>query len=64
MNALFLAVIGVAMILGGYLLYSRYLGSRIYKLNASFRTPAHTLEDGVDYAPPTSTCSGCTTSPP
>lgn len=51
MNALFLAVIGVAMMLGGYFLYSRYLGSRIYKLNASFRTPAHALEDGVDYVP-------------
>ncbi|MEZ2122043.1 carbon starvation protein A [Corynebacterium sp. CCM 9203] len=51
MNALFLAIIGVAMMLGGYFLYSRYLGSRIYKLNASFRTPAHTMEDGIDYVP-------------
>src|SRR5699024_10053228 len=51
MNSLILAVVGVAMMVAGYLLYSRYLGRRVYKLSASFRTPAHELADGVDYVP-------------
>src|SRR5690606_28527425 len=28
-----------------------YLGRRVYRLNASFTTPAHELRDGVDYVP-------------
>lgn len=46
-----LAAIGIAMVLAGYLLYSKYLGSRVYRLNARFRTPSHELEDGVDFVP-------------
>src|SRR5690625_1361590 len=51
MNSLILAVIGVAMMIAGYLLYSKYLGRRIYKLHAGFRTPAHELRDGADVIP-------------
>ncbi|EST36080.1 carbon starvation protein CstA [Streptomycetaceae bacterium MP113-05] len=51
MNALPLLLIGLAMFAGGYLLYSKFLGNRVYKLDASFRTPAHELQDGVDYVP-------------
>ncbi|GGH44426.1 carbon starvation CstA family protein [Microbacterium album] len=51
MNALILLVIGLAMFAAGYLLYSRFLGRRVFQLNASFRTPAHELSDGVDYVP-------------
>ncbi|MFK5633405.1 MULTISPECIES: carbon starvation protein A [unclassified Ornithinimicrobium] len=51
MNSLTLAVIGVAMILAGYFLYSKYLATRIYALDDSLPTPAHQLEDGVDYVP-------------
>ncbi|SCK22905.1 carbon starvation protein A [Streptomyces sp. WMMB 322] len=51
MNALPLLLIGLAMFAGGYLLYSKYLGNRVYKLDASYKTPAHELQDGVDYVP-------------
>lgn len=51
MNSVLLAAIGIAMVLAGYFLYSKYLGSRVYRLNAGFRTPAHELEDGVDFVP-------------
>src|SRR5699024_10595840 len=37
-NSLILAVVGVAMMVAGYLLYSRFLGRRVFKLRASFRT--------------------------
>lgn len=51
MNSLLLAVIGIAMIVTGYLVYSRYLAQRIYALDDSRPTPAHTERDGVDYVP-------------
>ncbi|MFD1831204.1 carbon starvation protein A [Streptomyces desertarenae] len=51
MNALLLLVIGLAIFAGGYVLYSKFLGNRVYKLDASFQTPAHELQDGVDYVP-------------
>ncbi|AGF73439.1 carbon starvation CstA family protein [Corynebacterium halotolerans] len=51
MNSLILVGIGLAMMIAGYLLYSRFLGKRIYQLSPSYRTPAHTMKDGVDYVP-------------
>ena len=51
MNSVVLAVVGVAMMVLGYVLYSRFLARRVYKLQDSFVTPAHELDDGVDYVP-------------
>ncbi|BAP14226.1 carbon starvation protein CstA [Alcanivorax sp. NBRC 101098] len=35
----------------GYFVYSRFIASRIYKLDPNFRTPAHAFEDGIDFVP-------------
>lgn len=51
MNSLVLALVGVAMMLLGYFFYSKFLARRIYKLDESYVTPAHTENDGVDYVP-------------
>lgn len=51
MNSLVLALTGVAMMLAGYAFYSKFLATRIYAFNDSLATPAHQLEDGVDYVP-------------
>ena len=51
MNSLILAVIGIAMMALGYALYSRFLAKRLYRLDATFKTPAHTQRDGVDFVP-------------
>ncbi|WP_257160512.1 carbon starvation CstA family protein [Corynebacterium cystitidis] len=51
MNSLVLVLIGLTMMIGGYLLYSRFLGSKVYQLSDNYKTPAHTMEDGVDYVP-------------
>ncbi|QPK79456.1 carbon starvation protein A [Corynebacterium lizhenjunii] len=51
MNSLALVIVGLAMMLTGYALYSRFLGAKIYRLSESYLTPAHTMEDGVDYVP-------------
>lgn len=41
----------VAFYAFGYFVYSRYIATRIFELRAGHPTPAHTLEDGVDYVP-------------
>ena len=44
-------LLGIAIFALGYFVYSRYLARRVYQLNDSFKTPAHELQDGVDYVP-------------
>ena len=51
MNSLILVIIGVAMMLAGYLIYSKFLGKSIFRLSENYTTPAHRLKDGVDYVP-------------
>ncbi|WP_300269332.1 carbon starvation protein A [Microbacterium sp.] len=51
MSSLLLMLIGLALFAFGYFVYSKYLAKRVYKLDASFKTPAHELNDGVDYVP-------------
>lgn len=50
-NSVLLAGIGIAMVLAGYALYSKYLATRVYRLSDRVPTPAHALADGVDYVP-------------
>lgn len=35
----------------GWHFYSRYIAEKVFKLDPSFRTPAHEFEDGTDYVP-------------
>jgi carbon starvation protein len=51
MGSLVLMIIGLAMFAGGYFIYSKYLARRVFQLDSSFKTPAHELNDGVDYVP-------------
>ncbi|KAB1944914.1 carbon starvation CstA family protein [Brevibacterium linens] len=51
MGSLLIMIIGLAMLIAGYLLYSKFLGRKIFKLDDSFTTPSHELHDGVDYVP-------------
>ncbi|OHR21788.1 carbon starvation protein A [Corynebacterium sp. HMSC034A01] len=51
MSSLILVLIGLAMMAAGYLLYSKFLGKRVYQLSDAYTTPAHTMEDGVDFVP-------------
>ncbi|TRW48279.1 carbon starvation protein A [Aliidiomarina halalkaliphila] len=51
MNAIFVLLAGIGAMALGYLLYSKFIAERIYKLDPNFRTPAHEFEDGVDFVP-------------
>jgi carbon starvation protein len=50
-SAILLAGLALGAFALGYLVYSRFLAERIFRLDPSFVTPAHALEDGVDYVP-------------
>lgn len=51
MNAVYLMFIGLGILYLGYRFYSTYIAQKIYKLDPEFRTPAHEMNDGVDYVP-------------
>lgn len=51
MNSLVILAVGLAGLVFGYFVYSKFIASKILKLNESFATPSHELEDGVDYVP-------------
>ncbi|TVS11231.1 MAG: carbon starvation protein A [Wenzhouxiangella sp.] len=51
MNAIALMLIGLGAFALGYLFYSRFIADKIYGLDDSRTTPAHEMEDGVDYVP-------------
>ncbi len=51
MTPLLAAICCFAIYFVGYQVYARYLAVRIFRLSADRETPAHTLEDGVDYVP-------------
>ncbi|KIP52625.1 carbon starvation protein CstA [Leucobacter komagatae] len=51
MNPVLLMLLGITIFALGYFVYSRYLAKRVYQLDGGFQTPAHELEDGVDYVP-------------
>ena len=51
MSSIVLLLVGLAAFATGYLVYSRYVAQKIYRLDPDFRTPAHEFEDGVDFLP-------------
>ena len=51
MSAIILLLLGLGGMAAGYFVYSRFIASRIYRLDPNFRTPAHEFEDGVDFVP-------------
>ena len=51
MNGLLLVIIGVVLLLAGYIFYGRWLCKQWGVGEGKEPTPAHTMEDGVDYVP-------------
>lgn len=51
MNGLVLLIISIAILLCGYIFYGRYLCKKWGIGEKDVPTPAHTMEDGVDYVP-------------
>ncbi|RUO49937.1 carbon starvation protein A [Pseudidiomarina donghaiensis] len=51
MNAILLMLLGLGAMFLGYVIYSKFIAEKIFKLDPNFRTPAHEFEDGVDFVP-------------
>jgi carbon starvation protein len=51
MQSVMIVVLGVAGMAFGWFVYSRFIATKIYQLDPDFVTPAHALNDGVDYHP-------------
>ncbi|MEX1258445.1 MAG: carbon starvation protein A [Gemmatimonadota bacterium] len=51
MNAILLAAIGLGAFALGYRFYSKFIAEKLYRLSEDFVTPAHELEDGIDFVP-------------
>jgi carbon starvation protein len=51
MPAIVVAVAVAALFALGFIYYSKYLATKVYALDPAFVTPAHELQDGVDYVP-------------
>ncbi len=51
MNAVTLAVVGLASLFLGYRFYSKFIAEKIYRLDPTFETPSHTMRDDIDYIP-------------
>ena len=46
-----IVILGIAGMTFGWFVYSKFIATKIYQLDPDFVTPAHELNDGVDYHP-------------
>lgn len=51
MSAVVVVLLGIGAMCLGYFVYSKFIAERVFRLDPNFRTPAHELEDGVDFVP-------------
>lgn len=51
MSAIIVALLGIGGMALGYFVYSKFIAERIFQLDPNYRTPAHEMEDGVDFVP-------------
>ena len=51
MSSVMIVLLGLAGFSFGWFVYSRFIAQKIYKLDPNFVTPAHQVNDGVDYVP-------------
>jgi carbon starvation protein len=51
MQSAILILLGLAGMAFGWFVYSRFIATRIFRLEPDFVTPAHQFNDGVDYVP-------------
>src|SRR5699024_10346086 len=51
MNAVLVAILGLAIFALGYRYYSKFIAEKIFRLDHNYVTPAHKYKDGVDFVP-------------
>lgn len=51
MQSVTIVVLGIAGMAFGWFVYSKFIATKIFQLDPDFVTPAHEINDGVDYVP-------------
>jgi carbon starvation protein len=51
MHSVMIVVLGLAGMACGWFFYSKFIAAKIYQLDPDFVTPAHEINDGVDFVP-------------
>jgi len=51
MSSVLIVLIGLVGFTFGWFVYSRFIADKIFRLDPNFVTPAHEVNDGVDYVP-------------
>ena len=51
MQSLMIVILGIAGMSFGWFVYSKFIATKIYKLDENFVTPSHEFNDGVDFVP-------------
>jgi carbon starvation protein len=51
MSSIFLVIFGLAGFSFGWFVYSKFIAGKIYQLDPNYVTPAHQINDGIDYVP-------------
>lgn len=51
MSSVLIVILGLVGFSFGWFVYSRFIAEKIYKLDPNFVTPAHEVNDGVDFVP-------------
>ena len=51
MHSIMIVLLGIAGMAFGWFVYSKFISEKIFKLDPNFVTPAHELNDGVDFIP-------------
>ena len=51
MQSIAIVLLGIVGMLLGWFVYSKFIATKIFKLDDNFTTPAHELQDGKDFVP-------------
>lgn len=51
MSSIFIVIFGLVGFTFGWFVYSKFIAGKIYQLDPDFVTPAHQVNDGIDYVP-------------
>ncbi|WP_372770653.1 carbon starvation protein A [Pseudoalteromonas sp.] len=51
MQSVFIVLLGIIGMLFGWFVYSKFIASRIFQMDDKYITPAHQINDGVDFVP-------------
>ena len=59
MQSVMIVVLGIAGMTFGWFVYSKFIAEKRFRLDPDFVTPAHEINDGVDFVPTNKMVCSC-----